>query len=174
MPPRTTPSDDLLRRFEALAETYARLSQALAQAARDVESGSLPDASLLVEVASSREAFHVLVKDAVAAAEGLGVATAPAAQIVSLNDLLCLARTVADAHRRRDALSLLERVALIRHAETAFEPIRGVQMLAQALWEAINATLPPQIHADAGSLADGTHPFALLLELVDRGEVIDD
>src|SRR5207237_3787808 len=47
MPPRTTSSDDLLRRFESLAETYARLSQALAQAARDVESGSLPDASLL-------------------------------------------------------------------------------------------------------------------------------
>jgi len=74
MPPRITPSDDLLRRFEALAETYARLSHALAQAARDVESGSLPDASLLIEVASSREAFHVLVKDALAAADGLGVA----------------------------------------------------------------------------------------------------
>src|SRR5579859_3171847 len=126
MPPRITPSDDLLRRFQALAETYARLSHALAQAARDVESGSLPDASLLIEVASSREAFHVLVKDALAAADGLGVAIAPAAHITSLNDLLCLVRTVADAHRRRDALRLLERVALIRHAEASFEPIRGV------------------------------------------------
>jgi signal peptidase len=81
---------------------------------------------------------------------------------------------VADAHRRRDALALLERVDRIRHAEATFEPLRGVQILAQALWEAINATLPPQIHADAGALADGTHPFAHLLELVERGEFVDD
>src|SRR5690349_9001552 len=143
MPPHILPCDDLLRRFEGLAETYTRLGQALAQAARDVESGSLPDASLLVEVASSREAFHVLVKDALAAADELGVATAQAAQICSLNDLLCLVRTVADAHRRRQALALLERVALVRHTESIFEPLRGVQLLAQALWDAINATLPP-------------------------------
>jgi signal peptidase len=174
MPQRIHPCDDLLRRHESLVETYERLGQALARAAQEVESGSIPDASLLVEVATSREAFTVLLNDALVAADELGASHEQPARITSLNELRSLVRAVADATDRRTALAALERIGLICHADASFEPLYEVQARARLLWQAIQDSAPPQVHSEAAGLADGTHAFAQFLELVEHGEEVTD
>jgi signal peptidase I len=174
MPPSIPPCDDLLRRLERLVETYEFLGQALARAAQDVGSGSIPDASLLVEVAASREAFNVLLNDALLAADELGASHEQPARITSLNELLYLVRGVADAGDRRSALGVLERVGLVCHANASFEPLQEVQARAQVLGQAIHDSAPPKVHPEAAALADGTHAFAQFVELVERGEEVSD
>jgi hypothetical protein len=180
-----TGQTDLLKDFTLVARTFEQLSQRLADVAEQVRNGGiLPSDSLIEEIASSRRSFTEL-RDRAIELVGLLAESAPKApeEIGSIKELETLLQLVAEAQRRKAqgeksrlrALTILDRIlSLIHREQPEFPPLEDAQSKAKALREALRTYDGPDLHPETTPLAQGRHPLAELLTLVEGYEDLDD
>lgn len=176
---------DLLQDFTVVARTFEQLGQRLTAVAEQVRtSGVLPSESLIDEIAISRRSFTEL-RDKALELVGL-MAESPAAtpeEIGSMKELEALLQFVAEAKRKKAqeekarvrALTILDRILSLVHSEQPeFRPLDEVQAKAKALRETLRAHDSSEVHPEVNSLAQGRHPLAELLTLVEGYKDLDD
>jgi hypothetical protein len=176
---------DLLKDFTLVARTFEQLSQRLTEVAEQVRiSGVPPSESLIEEIISSRRSFTELRDKAIELVSLLAESPTKAPEeIGSIKDLEVLLQFVTDAQRKRTqeekarlrALTILDRIlALIHREQPDFPPLNEAQAKARALRDALRAHDAPDPHPDMVPLAQGRHPLAELLTLVEGYEDLDD
>lgn len=180
-----TSQTDLLQDFTQVTRTFEQLSQRLTDVAEQVRtSGILPSDSLIDEIATSRRSFMEL-RDRALELVGLlaGSSPKPPDEIESMKDLEALLQLVAEAQRKKAqeekarvrALTVLDRIlSLVHRDQPEFHPLVEAQSKAKALRDALRAHHGPEAHPDIMPLAQGRHPLAELLTLVEGYEDLDD
>lgn len=176
---------DLLQDFTLVTRTFEQLSQRLTDVAEQVRtSGVLPSESLIEEIATSRRSFTEL-RDKALELVGL-LAGSPAKtpeEIGSMKELEALLQLVTEAQRKKAqeekgrlrALTILDRIlSLIHREQPEFHPLDEVQAKAKALRETLRSHDGPEAHPEVNPLAQGRHPLAELLTLVEGYEDLDD
>jgi signal peptidase I len=171
--------------YTSLVVRYARLTNALALLGQRMSmassamlvTGALPSPELIDSLRTTREAFSQVRAEIFDLVRGAGITPAKALEeVVSLRDLTDLLEGLEAAHAQSLALAVLDRVALLQHVDliNEFEPLREAHQRARVLKTAIEAGGLADRHADVAVLADGRHPFAQLLELVESSQSLDD
>lgn len=176
---------ELLQNFTLLTRTFEQLSQRLTEVAEQARiAGVLPSESLIEQIAMSRRSFNEL-RDKAFELGCLLATSAPKApgQIESIKDLEALLQLVTEAQRKKTheekarlrALTILDQLLSLIHREQAdFHPLEEVQSKAKLLRDALRARDAADIHPDAMTLAQGRHPLAELLTLVEGHDTLDD
>jgi len=176
---------DLLHDFAQVTRTFEQLSQRLADVAEQVRtSGTLPSETLIDDITKSRKSFSDLRDRAL---ELLGLmAELPSRtsdDIGSMKDLETVLQLVAEAQRKKvqeekarlRALTILDGIlSLIHRDEPQFPPLDEVQTKARALRDSVRAHDGREVHHDIHPLAQGRHPLAELLTLVEGYADLDD
>jgi hypothetical protein len=162
----------LLRRMGDLAIDAATVATALASR------GAPAPESFVHDVAEVGCLFTALRAETFAAASSLDLPLPPLDAVNSAIDLEAMLdalltsvgaaeRRAAIAAERAAALNVLERVALLTHADDAdFEPLRTCQQRGRTLRAALEPTAEPDVAAVA--------PFAALLHFIGSHHVLDD
>lgn len=180
-----TSQTDLLQDFTQVTRAFEHLSKRLADVAEQVRvSGILPADSLIEEISTSRRSFMELRDRAVELAGLLaGSSPKPPDEIGSMKDLETLLQAVTDAQRKKAqeekarvrALTVLDRIlSLIHRDQPEFPPLDEAQTKAKALRDVLRVHDGPESHPDILPLAQGRHPLAELLTLVEGYEDLDD
>lgn len=180
-----TTQPDLLKDFTLVARAFERLSQRLTEVAEQVRiSGSPPSESLIEEIISSRRSFTELRDKAIELVSLLAESPAKAPEeIGTIKDLEVFLQFVTDAQRKRAqeekarlrALRILDRIlSLVHGGQPDFPPLNEAQARARALRDTLRAHDGPDPHPDVVPLAQGRHPLAELLTLVEGYEDLDD
>ncbi|ALA60947.1 hypothetical protein [Nitrospira moscoviensis] len=180
-----TSQADLLQDFSQVTRAFEQLSQRLSEVAEQVRtSGILPSDSLIDEIATSRRSFIELRHRALELVGLLaGSSPKPADEIESMKDLEALLQLAADAQRKKAqdekarvrALTVLDRIlSLIHREKPEFSPLDDAQAQARALREALRSHEGPDLHPAVVPLAQGRHPLAELLTLVEGSGDLDD
>jgi hypothetical protein len=176
---------DLLQDFSQVTRAFEQLSRRLTDVAEQVRtSGILPSDSLIEDIAASRRSF-VELRDRALELVGLfaGSSKKPADEIESMKDLEALLQLVTEAQRKKAqeekarvrALTVLDRILSLIHRERPdFSPLDEAQAKARALREALRSHEGPDLHPDIVPLAQGRHPLAELLTLVEGYDDLDD
>lgn len=178
-------SNGLSQEIAVLADVFSDLGDRLLHAARELHKpGAPPDATLIEEIEASRQDLESLRDRSIELAQSLHVECPTPESLNSLQSLAALLDDVAEAEirmSRADELrsrsrAVLDRVLALRHTSDpenatlreCHDQARGLrQQIADSDW----ASLP----ADAERLAEGDHPFAHLLSLIeDRDELGDE
>jgi hypothetical protein len=178
-------SNDLSHELAVMSDVFSDLGDRLVHASRQLHSPGTPPAETLIEeVASCRRDFASFRDRTRALASSLGVACPPDDGLKALQDLSALLDEIAEAEIRQSraeevrhrALSILDRVQILSHAAEADYPsLRTCQEQARTLHHAIAEEHWAVLPTEAEPLADGDHPFAHLLTLIeDRDELSDD
>lgn len=180
----TTPTD-LMKDLDSITHTFTQLSQRLSEVADQVRTQGIPPAEgLLEELAASRRNFTELRDRAIELA-GL-LATVPAKapeEISSIKELEALLQLVTEAQARKAsddklrerALTVLDRILSLTHRDLLeFAPLLDCHAKARELRNAVTARAWPDVHPDTTALAQGRHPFAELLTLVEGHDDLDD
>ncbi len=179
------PQTDLLRDFALVTRTIEQLGQRLTNVAEQVRTaGMLPSESLIEEISTSRRSF-IELRDKAIELVGLLAGSPPKApdEIESMKELEDLLKLATDAQQKKAqeekfrlrSLTILDRILSLVHRDHAvFSPLLEAQARAKALREVIRAHDGPEAHPDATALAQGRHPLAELLTLVDGYEDLDD
>ena len=123
-------------------------------------------------------------------ANTIGEGLAPGAEVKfhglaigSVKDLEALLQAVTEAQRKRAqgekvrlrALTMLDHIlSLIHREQPDFSPLGEVQAVAKALRETLRASEDAEVHPDAIALAQGRHPLAEFLTLVEGYNHLDD
>lgn len=180
-----TSQTDLLQDFTVVTRTFEQLGQRLTDVAEQVRtSGILPSESLIDEIATSRRSFTEL-RDKALELVGLlaGSPSKSPEEIGSMKDLEALLQLVAESQRKKAqeekarvrALTILDRIlSLIHRDQPEFHPLDEVQAKAKTLRDAVRIHHGPETHPDIHPLAQGRHPLAELLTLVEGYEDLDD
>ncbi|MFO0707120.1 MAG: hypothetical protein U0412_09725 [Nitrospira sp.] len=180
----TSPTD-LLQDFSLVTKNFEQLGQRLSEVAEQVRTTGVPPAeSLIEEIAASRRNFTELRDRAI---ELMGLMSEPPAkapeEIGSIKELEALLQMAQEAQRKRAqnektrlrALTVLDRILFLVHREQAeFAPLAECQAKARALREAIHDHEGHDLHPDVAALAQGRHPLAELLTLVEGYDDLDD
>lgn len=176
---------DLMQDFTQVARTFEQLSQRLTEVAEQVRAaGVLPSESLIEEIAMSRRSFTEL-RDRAIELVGLLAASSPklAHEIGSMKDLEALLELVVEAQRKKAqeekarirALTVLDRILSLVHRDLPdFSPLKEAQAQARTLRDALRSHRGPDPHPDILPLAQGRHPLAELLTLVEGHDDLDD
>ncbi|MFQ5899328.1 MAG: hypothetical protein ACE5JN_13945 [Candidatus Methylomirabilia bacterium] len=174
--------NDLLREIGSLAEAFSQLGARVSKAARELqESGVPPPERLVGEFAASRKDFADLRARVLELIES--ATSSPPPQIASLKELDSLLRGMEEAEKKRGAseevrkraLMILDRVLALTHDEQRdYPPLRECQAKARGLHRAIAEAPWSQLPPDSKALAEGKHPFAVLLTLVEHLKNLDD
>lgn len=178
-------SSSLFQALTSLTELSGQLSVHLAHAAKRLhDTGEVPHEHLLEEIATFRQRFTDLGARGLAAAEALAIPSLPSAtELTSLRDLKVLAQGVAKVEEQRTlyddirqrALTVLERVMLLRHRDqTFFPPLQECQERAREMYEAVAEAQWPNLHPATESLANGEDPFSDLLHWIEQLSALDD
>jgi hypothetical protein len=178
-------STDLSHELAVMTDVFADLGERLTQAAGQLQEPGTPPAEPLVEeLLSCRRDFGNLRGQVRVLAESLQIACPPEESLVGLHDLSALLDEIAEAEiqqarneeLRRRAVAVLEKVILLAHASDAGSPsLRACQEQARALNASISEASWIDMPAETEPLAEGEHPFAHLLTLVeDRDELNDE
>jgi class 3 adenylate cyclase len=171
---------DLLQQLASLAEGFSRLGARASQAARELQESGVPPAESLLEefTAASRDFADLRAKVFDLAAS----AAVAAEETASVKDLEALLRDVAQAiekaqaeEARQRAIAVLDRVLALAHRdESSYAPLLDCQAKAGDLRRAIAEAAWQELPEDTQPLADGSHPLAALLTLVERAEELTD
>ena len=180
-----TPQTDLLKDLTLVTRTFEQLGQRLTEVAEQVRhSGVLPSESLIEEIASSRRSFTELRDKAIELVGLLAESPAKAPEeIGSIQELEALLQLVTEAQRKKAqeekaqlrALTILDRIlSLIHRDQPDFPPLDEAKAKARTLREAIRTYDRLKSHPEVNPLAQGRHPLAELLTLVEGYEDLDD
>lgn len=180
-----TSQTDLLQDFTLVTKAFERLSARLTEVAEQVRtSGAPPSESLIEEIATSRRSFTELRDKALELVNILsGTSTKVPDEIGSIKDLEVLLHAVTEAQRKKAqdekarvrALTILDQIlSLIHREQPDFQPLVEAQAKAKALRDILRAHNGPEAHPDIHALAQGRHPLAELLTLVEGYEDLDD
>lgn len=176
---------DLLQDFSLVTKSFEQLGQRLSEVAEQVRTaGTLPSESLIEEIATSRRNFTDLRARAI---ELVGLLSespkAAPEEIGSMKELEALLQLAAEAQRKRAqqekartrALTVLDRLlSLVHRDHPDFAPLSECQAKSRALREAIHDHTGAELHPDVTALAQGRHPLAELLTLVEGYDDLDD
>ena len=180
-----TTQTDLLEDFTSVARTFEQLSQRLSEVAEQVRTtGALPSESLIEEIATSRRSFTELRTKALelVALLASSPSTAPD-EIESMQELEALLHLVTEAQRKKAqeeksrvrAATVLDKILSLAHREQPeFPPLAECQAKARALRDSIHIQKGLDAHSDVIALAQGRHPLAELLTLVEGCDDLDD
>jgi hypothetical protein len=178
-------SSDLSQELATISDRFSDLGESLLAAARQLHApGVLPSDDLLGAIAACRSDFLALRDRSCALAGSLHVSHAPPDHLASLHDLTSLLDDLAEAevHQnkseevRKRALWVLDRVLSLTHASVPdFGALRDCHEKAGALRHSIETGGWKSLPAESEHLAEGEHPFAHLLSLIeDRDELSDE
>jgi hypothetical protein len=180
-----TSHTDLLQDFSLVTKSFEQLGQRLSEVAEQVRTtGTLPSESLIEEITASRRNFTDLRARAI---ELVGLMSetpnAAAEEIGSMKELEALLQVAAEAQRKRAqqekartrALTVLDRLlSLVHRDQPDFAPLSECQAKSRTLREAIRDHASSELHPDVTALAQGRHPLAELLTLVEGYDDLDD
>lgn len=180
-----TPHTDLLQDFSLVTKSFEQLGQRLSEVAEQVRTtGTLPSESLIEEIATSRRNFTELRAKAIELAGLMSETSNPAAEeIGSMKELEALLQVAAEVQRKRAqqekarmrALTVLDRLLSLVHRDLPdFAPLSECQAKSRTLREAIHDHAGAEPHPDVAALAQGRHPLAELLTLVEGCNDLDD
>ncbi len=176
---------DLMKDLDSITQSFTQLSQRLSEVAGQIRTQGIPPAEGLVEeLTASRRNFTELRDRAIELA-GLLVAVPAKApeEISSIKELEALLQLVtkaqtkkaSDDKMRERALTVLERILSLTHRELQeFAPLIECQAKARELRNTLLALSGPDLHPDMTALAQGRHPCAELLTLVEGHDDLDD
>jgi hypothetical protein len=176
---------DLSQDFLQVTRTFEHLGQRLTDVAEQVRTfGILPSEDLIDAITTTRRSFEELRAKAI---EIVGLLDQSAAKtpddIGSVKDLEALLQAVTEAQRKRAqgekirlrALTILEHIlSLIHREQSEFPPLEEVQAEAKALRDTLRAADNPDMPQEANALAQGRHPLAEFLTLVEGYHQLDD
>jgi hypothetical protein len=176
---------DLSQDFLHVTQTFEHLGQRLTEVAEQVRTfGVLPSEDLIDAIAMTRRSFEELRAKAIDLVGLLGHSSAKGAEdIGSVKDLETLLQAVTEAQRKRAqgekvrlrALTILDHIlSLVHRDQPEFHPLGEVQAGAKALRETLRASEDPDVHPEANALAQGRHPLAEFLTLVEGHHRLDD
>jgi hypothetical protein len=176
---------DLSQDFLHVTRTFEQLGQRLTDVAEQVRTfGVLPSEDLIDAITMTRRSFEELRTKAIELVGLLGQSSAKIPEdIGSVKDLEALLQAVTEAQRKRAqgekvrlrALTMLDHIlSLIHREEPEFRPLEEVQAAAKALRETLRASEDPEVHPEANALAQGRHPLAEFLTLVEGYNQLDD
>lgn len=176
---------ELMKDLESMTQTFAQLSQRLSEVADQVRTQGIPPAErILEELAASRRNFTELRDRAIELAGLLAAVPAKAPEeIGSIKELEAYLQVVTEAQAKRAsddklrerALLVLDRILSLTHRDLPeFAPLAECRAKASELRSSIAARTWPDIHPDATALAQGRHPFAELLTLIEGHADLDD
>ncbi|WP_406699620.1 hypothetical protein V5E97_12235 [Singulisphaera sp. Ch08] len=177
-------SNDLSQEVLKISDVFSSLGERLLGAARQLHSpGAPPPEGLIEELGQARREFVGLRDRTKERAEALQIAL-PAAEtldtIQGLTAVLDLVveseiRQVKSEESRRRAVSILDRVLTLTHSgDHEFAPLRDCQDQARTLRDAISGGSWSDLPPETERLAEGEHPFANLLALVEDRDVLHD
>ncbi|MEQ1794669.1 MAG: hypothetical protein ABL970_10800 [Nitrospira sp.] len=180
-----TSHTDLLQDFSLVTKSFEQLGQRLSEVAEQVRTtGTLPSESLIEEIAASRRNFTDLRTRAIELVGLMSETQNPAAEeIGSMKELEALLQLAAEAQRKRAqqekgrmrALTILDRLlSLVHRDQPDFAPLSECQAKSRTLREAIRDHAGPEPHPEITALAQGRHPLAELLTLVEGYDDLDD
>ncbi|MDX2251879.1 MAG: hypothetical protein NW202_06310 [Nitrospira sp.] len=176
---------DLSQDFLHVTRTIEHLGQRLTDVAEQVRTfGVLPSEDLIDAITMTRRSFEELRGKAIELVGLLGQSSAKTPEdIGSVKDLEALLQAVTEAQRKRAqgekvrlrALTILDHIlSLIHREQPEFPPLGEVQAEAKALRETLRASEDPDVHPEATALAQGRHPLAEFLTLVEGHNQLDD
>jgi len=176
---------DLSQDFLEVTRTFEHLGQRLTDVAEQVRTlGVLPSEDLIDAITLTRRSFQELRAKAIDLVGLLGhSSTTIPEDIGSVKDLEALLQAVTDAQRKRAqgekvrlrALTILDHIlSLIHREQPEFPPLGVIQTEAKALREMLRASEDPDVHPEANALAQGRHPLAEFLTLVEGHNQLDD
>lgn len=175
---------DLLQDFSLVTKSFEQLGQRLSEVAEQVRTtGMLPSESLIDEITASRRNFTELRTRAIELVALMSETPQTAAEeIGSMKELEALLQVAAEAQRKRAqqektrmrALTVLDRLlSLVHRDQPDFGPLTECQAKSRALREAIHDYTGSEPHPDITPLAQGRHPLAELLTLVEGYDDLD-
>ena len=178
-------SNALSQEIAVLADVFSDLGDRLLRAARELHKpGTPPDHTLIEEIEASRQDLDSLRDRSLQLAQSLHIECPPPESLHSLHSLAALLDDVAEAEIRLSradevrhrSQAVLKRVLALGHTSDPDHPaLRECHELARGLHEQINESAWISLPAEAERLAEGDHPFAHLLSLIeDRDELGDD
>ena len=176
---------DLSQDFLQVTRTFEHLGQRLTEVAEQVRTlGMLPSEDLIDTITATRRSFEELRSKAIELVGLLGHSPAKIPDhIGSVKDLEALLQAVTEAQRKRAqgekvrlrALTILDHILSLIHRERAeFPPLEEVQAEAKALRDTLRDAEDPDAHPEANALAQGRHPLAEFLTLVEGHYQLDD
>ncbi len=176
---------DLSQDFLHVTQTFERLGHRLTEVAEQVRTfGVLPSEDLIDAITMTRRSFEELRAKAIDLVGLLGHSSAKSpGDIGSVKDLEALLQAVTEAQRKRAqgekvrlrALTILDHIlSLIHRDQPEFPPLGEVQAEAKVLRETLRASEDPDVHPEANALAQGRHPLAEFLTLVEGYDQLDD
>lgn len=170
--------EDLLQRLGALKNEFSELGSWLCQAGEELQRhGALPRPNLPEKLTAARESFLNFRLELLKWIQSLRFPeTTSIQQTTSLKDCeeLLQATSKAEAMRRR-SLEVLRRAALLAHQKQADSPaLLALQATVHELQLAIAQTEILDLHPDCQALAEGVHPIATLLTLVENRDKSQD
>ena len=173
----------LFQQLTSLSQSFPNLGTRLSLAATELQkTGTPPSPTLLQELTTYCRDFNYL-QDRVLELAPASSKTPPFQRgaggdiSLSLQDLENLLKAGASSTDdiRQKALAILEEIgAIARLDEPNFPPLQSVKAKAQELQQAIANSPPGQLHPEAKALAEGTHPLAAVLTLIQQQQELDD
>src|SRR5439155_5936984 len=176
-PTLSPPSTSLLARYARLSTALSTLGRRLNQASSAMlETGAVPSEELLEALHNARQNFHAVRGELVALARAAQIdCPTPVEEISSLQDLMQVLDALEASDARDRAIQVLDRVAQLSHRESGeFAPLGECQARARELRTELVALSRTERDPQSLALANNQHPYAHLLELIERSDSLDD
>ena len=165
--------------------TLEELSRRLTTLARELHaSGSLPPNTVVDEIITSCRSFKELRNKALELVDILaGTSPSMPTAASSMKELDALIQCATEVQRKKlheeksrlRALTILDRIlSLIHRTQPEFLPLHEIQVQAKTLQETLRSYQGQDIHPDINMLAQGRHPMAEFLTLVEGHEDLED
>lgn len=177
MEPKTI---ELQTNLNSLAENFSQLREQLSGAEKNLKESLIPPSFALAEqIVSERQRFEELRIQVVQLAQSLEVSTPNIEEIISINDIEAILKSVFEVQQSitgnsQQALDILDNIFQICYSDSVdFPPLQECLSQARELrnsilnWQEIG--LPPE----AKALISGEHPFVQLLMLISERESPD-
>jgi len=178
-------AEDLAKRLAALSERFTTLSSTLAQAARELQAGTVPPESVVDEITKIRTDFVEVRHRILEAARSLSITVPAIAEVDSLAALAPIVETVAQAlvaqekkaamaEARTRVMAVLDRILTVTHADGPnFAAL--VQCVVKAKEIRLAAQDPKAFDSEnAPAFLESIPSFAALLSIIEGRDALDD
>lgn len=179
------PEKSALQNLSPETRTIEELSQQLTVLARELRaSGSIPADTVVDEIATSCRSFKELRDKALEILDILaGTSPSVPTAASSMRELDALIQLATEVQRKKlheeksrlRALTILDRIlSLIHRHRPEFLPLHEIQVQAKTLQETLRSYEGQDLHPDVSLLAQGRHPLAEFLTLVEGHQDLED